>query len=58
MKVTERGGGEPEIVIGELDGPVGTALAMLVGDQVNGHARIFAILNADVQVRPATLMVS
>ncbi len=49
---------EPEIVIGELDGPVGTALATLVGDQVKGHTRVFAILNSDVQVRPATLMVS
>ena len=25
---------EPEIAIGELDGPVGTALATLLGDQV------------------------
>src|SRR6478672_3217500 len=49
---------QPEIVIGELDGPVGTALATLVGDQVKGHTRVFAILNSDVQVRPATLMVS
>ena len=49
---------EPEIVIGELDGPVGQALATLVGDQVKGHTRVFAILNSDVQVRPVTLMVS
>src|SRR5271163_652171 len=49
---------EPEIVIGELDGPVGHALAQLIGDQVKGHTRVFAILNSDVQVRPATLMVS
>jgi formaldehyde-activating enzyme len=49
---------EPEIVIGELDGPVGTALATLTGDQVKGHTRVFALLNSDVQVRPVTLMVS
>src|ERR1700736_4421871 len=49
---------EPEIVIGELDGPVGHALAQLIGDQVKGHTRVFAILNSDVQVRPATVMVS
>jgi len=49
---------EPEIAIGELDGPVGTALATLLGDQVKGHTRVFAILNSDVQVKPATLMVS
>lgn len=49
---------EPEVIIGELDGPVGQALATLLGDQVKGHSRVFAILNSDVQVKPATLMVS
>jgi 5,6,7,8-tetrahydromethanopterin hydro-lyase len=49
---------EPEIVLGALDGPVGTAMATLIGDQVKGHTRVFALLNTDVQVRPATLMVS
>lgn len=49
---------EPEIVIGVLDGPVGQALATLLGDQVKGHTKVFAILNSDVQVKPATLMVS
>jgi formaldehyde-activating enzyme len=49
---------EPEVVIGELDGPVGYALANLIGSQVKGHTKVFAILNSDVQVRPATVMVS
>jgi formaldehyde-activating enzyme len=49
---------EPEIVIGELDGPVGYAIANLIGDQTKGHSRVFAILNCDVQVRPVTVMVS
>ncbi|GIW86899.1 MAG: aldehyde-activating protein [Isosphaeraceae bacterium] len=49
---------EPEVVIGELDGPVGQALAHLIGDQVKGHSRVFALLNSDVQVKPATVMVS
>jgi formaldehyde-activating enzyme len=49
---------EPEVVIGELDGPVGYAIANLIGDQTKGHSRVFAILNSDVQVRPVTLMVS
>ena len=49
---------EPEVLIGELDGPVGYALANLMGGQVKGHTRVFAILNSDVQVRPATVMVS
>ncbi len=49
---------EPEVVIGELDGPVGYAIANLIGDQTRGHSRVFAILNCDVQVRPVTVMVS
>ena len=49
---------EPEVVIGELDGPVGTAIATLTGDQAAGHSKVFAILNTAVQVRPVTLMVS
>lgn len=49
---------EPEVVIGEFDGPFGTAFANLLGDQVKGHTKVLAILNSDVQIRPATLMVS
>ena len=49
---------EPEVVIGELDGPVGHAIANLMGDQSKGHSKVFAILDCDVQVRPTTLMVS
>lgn len=49
---------EPELVIGEMDGPVGQAFATLLGDQVKGHTRVLALLNGDVAVKPATLMVS
>ena len=49
---------EPEVVIGELDGPVGTAFATLMGDQVKGHSRVLAIMNTDIMVRPPTMMVS
>jgi formaldehyde-activating enzyme len=49
---------EPEVVIGELDGPVGIAIANLIGNQVKGHTKVFAILNSDVMVKPATVMVS
>jgi 5,6,7,8-tetrahydromethanopterin hydro-lyase len=49
---------EPEVVIGELDGPVGVAIANLIGNQVKGHTKVFAILNSDVMVKPATVMVS
>ncbi|RLS55383.1 MAG: formaldehyde-activating enzyme [Planctomycetota bacterium] len=49
---------EPEVVIGELDGPVGYSIAQMIGNQVKGHSKVFAILNCDVQVRPTTVMVS
>jgi 5,6,7,8-tetrahydromethanopterin hydro-lyase len=41
---------EPEVVIGELDGPVGHALANLIGDQVTvKHAKYTNILMGTVQ---------
>lgn len=49
---------EPEVVIGQLSGPVGYAIAQMIGNQVKGHSKVFAILNCDVQVRPVTVMVS
>ena len=49
---------EPEVAIGELDGPFGAAFANLLGDQVKGHSRVLAILNTDVMVRPPTICVS
>jgi 5,6,7,8-tetrahydromethanopterin hydro-lyase len=49
---------EPEVVIGQLNGPVGYAIAQMIGNQVKGHSKVFAILNCDVQVRPVTVMVS
>ena len=35
---------EPELIIGDLNGPVGTAFATLLGDQVAGHTRVLAII--------------
>lgn len=49
---------EPEVAIGEMDGPFGSAFANLLGDQVKGHSRVLAILNTDVMVRPPTICVS
>lgn len=49
---------EPEVAIGELSGPMGAAFGTLLGDQVKGHSRVLALLNTDVMVRPATIMVS
>lgn len=49
---------EPEVAIGELDGPFGAAFANLLGDQVKGHSRVLAIMNTDIMVRPPTICVS
>jgi len=49
---------EPEVAIGEMDGPFGAAFANLLGDQVKGHSRVLALLNTDVMMRPPTLCVS
>ena len=49
---------EPEIVIGEMDGPFGTAFATLMGSQSKGHSKVLAIMNTDIMVRPPTIMVS
>ncbi|MEE9331859.1 MAG: formaldehyde-activating enzyme [Methylophilaceae bacterium] len=49
---------EPEVAIGEMDGPMGVAFANQMANQVKGHTKVLAIMNTDIQVRPATLMVS
>ncbi|MCG8324835.1 MAG: formaldehyde-activating enzyme [Thiotrichales bacterium] len=49
---------EPEVVLGEMDGPFGTAFANQLADQNKGHSKVLAILNTDIMVRPPTLMVS
>ena len=49
---------EPEVIIGEMDGPFGTAFATLMGNQIKGHTKVLAIMNTDIMVRPSTLMVS
>ncbi len=47
---------EPEIVIGEMDGPVGQAMASLMG-QSAGFSRFFCLVDGGRQVKPVTLMV-
>ena len=45
----------PEIVIGKVDGPVGTAFASMLG-QVAGHPRMFVVRDLNQAVKPATMM--
>jgi|TARA_Y200000002_G_scaffold85853_1_gene68337 formaldehyde-activating enzyme len=49
---------EPEVIIGDLNSAFGTAFATLLGNQIKGHTKVLAIMNTDIMVRPATLMVS
>ncbi len=46
----------PEILIGDVDGPVGQAFANMMG-QTAGHTRMFAIRACNQLVRPPTIMV-
>ncbi len=47
---------EPEIAIGEMDGPVGQAIAGMMG-QSAGFSRFFCLVDGDKQVKPVCLMV-
>ena len=49
---------EPEVIVGDLNGPFGTAFATLLGNQIKGHTKVLALMNTDVMVKPATIMVS
>jgi 5,6,7,8-tetrahydromethanopterin hydro-lyase len=46
----------PELIIGAVDGPVGTAFANMMA-QSKGHTAMFAIRDINQMVRPATMMV-
>ena len=45
----------PEVVIGSVRGPVGTAFASMLG-QTAGHTRMFIIRDCNQMVRPAAIM--
>ena len=45
----------PEVMIGNVKGPVGHAFAAMAG-QVAGHPRMFVIRDLNQQVRPSTMM--
>jgi 5,6,7,8-tetrahydromethanopterin hydro-lyase len=46
----------PEIVIGAVDGPVGTAFANMMA-QTKGHTAMFAVRDINQMVCPAMMMV-
>ena len=45
----------PEVIIGDVRGPVGHAFASMAG-QAAGHPRMFVIRDLNQMVRPATMM--
>jgi formaldehyde-activating enzyme len=47
---------EPEIAIGPMNGPVGQAMANLMG-QSAGFSRFFCLVDGGKQVKPVTLMI-
>lgn len=47
----------PEIVIGRVNGPVGTAFASMLGQSV-GHTRMFVVRDLNQAVKPAAIMTS
>ena len=49
---------EPEVIVGDLNGPFGTAFSTLLGNQIKGHTKVLALMNTDIMVKPATIMVS
>ena len=46
---------EPEVAIGEMNGPFGTAFANLLANQIKGHTKVLAIMNTDIMVREGSL---
>lgn len=46
----------PEVLIGAVDGPVGQAVATMMG-QAAGHTSVFAIRACNQLVRPVTMLV-
>ena len=47
-----------DLLIGSKDGPVGTAFANALADQKRGHSNLLAVLEPNLAVKPATVMVT
>ncbi|WP_153557034.1 formaldehyde-activating enzyme [Roseimaritima sediminicola] len=47
-----------DLMIGDKDGPVGTAFANALATQSEGHNNLLAVLAPNVAVKPATVMVT
>ena len=47
-----------DLLIGEKDGPVGTSFANALASQRQGHSNLLAVLEPNIAVKPATVMVT
>jgi len=47
-----------DLLIGNKNGPVGTAFANALSDQSVGHSNLLAVLTPNLAVKPATVMIS
>ncbi len=47
-----------DLMIGDKNGPVGTAFANALANQSEGHTNLLAVLAPNVAVKPATVMVT
>jgi 5,6,7,8-tetrahydromethanopterin hydro-lyase len=47
-----------DLLIGDKDGPVGAAFANALADQKMGHSNLLAVLEPNLAVKPATVMIT
>ena len=47
-----------DLMIGDKNGPVGTAFANSLADQKAGHSNLLAVLEPNLAVKPATVMIT
>lgn len=47
-----------DLMIGDKHGPVGVAFAQALADQKSGHSNLLAVLEPNILVKPATVMIT
>ena len=47
-----------DLLIGDKDGPVGTAFANALADQKAGHSNLLAVITPNLAVKPATVLIT
>ncbi len=47
-----------DLLIGDKDGPVGTAFANALANQTMGHSNLLAVLTTNLAVKPATVLIT